>query len=94
MIVLNFLGSFIVYLTRPVATSYQIPKSCWEKIRHSGIPRYLKFSVTSFHAMGLWVEQEEEVPQLQPLYFNPQMLYYILSLTARDLMFNPQYRNN
>ena len=62
-------------LSRPVATSYQIPESCWEKIRHSGIARYLKFSVSSFHALGLWVDLEEKVPQLQLLYINPKMLY-------------------
>ena len=81
-------------LTRPVATSYQIRESCSEKIRHSSITRYLKFSVSSFHAAGLWVELEEKVPQLQPLYFNSQMLYLTLSLMARNLMFDPQYKNN
>ena len=56
-------------LSRPVATSYQISERCWKKIRHSGIPRYLKFSVSSFHVVGLLVELEEKVPQLQSLYF-------------------------
>ena len=69
-------------------------ESCWKKIRHSGIPRYLKFSVSSFHVVGLLVELEEKVPQLQPLYFNSQMLYQITSLMARDLILNPQYKNN
>ena len=87
---LHCLGGKI--LSRPIATSYQILESCWKKITYSRIQRYLKFSVSFFQAVRLWVELEKKVRQLQPLFFNPQMLYQTLALMVRDLMFNPQNR--